>query len=162
MPLFDLPLAELETYVPALDEPADLDAFWARTLAESREAGGDLARSVRLERVEAREWITRAAPEEQTSAQLAPRVAAARERQQQRQGCLNARLRAANTLAECRLEKVALRALEAACERYQLSARSGHRLARVARSIADLEGEETVSDRAVAEAAQLRLILDRD
>ncbi|GLY57912.1 MAG: acetylxylan esterase [Cellulosimicrobium funkei] len=52
MPLFDLPLPELETYAPALDEPADLDAFWARTLAESREAGGDLARSVRLERVE--------------------------------------------------------------------------------------------------------------
>lgn len=41
MPLFDLPLAELETYAPVLDEPADLDAFWARTLAESREAGGD-------------------------------------------------------------------------------------------------------------------------
>ena len=41
MPLFDLPLPELETYAPALDEPADLDAFWARTLAESREAGGD-------------------------------------------------------------------------------------------------------------------------
>ena len=52
MPLFDLPLAELETYAPALDEPADLDAFWARTLAESREAGGDPAGTVRLERVE--------------------------------------------------------------------------------------------------------------
>ncbi|MFJ1510248.1 acetylxylan esterase [Cellulosimicrobium funkei] len=52
MPLFDLPIAELETYAPVLDEPADLDAFWAKTLAESREAGGDLAASVRLERAE--------------------------------------------------------------------------------------------------------------
>lgn len=36
MPLFDLPLAELETYRPELDEPTDLDAFWAATLAETR------------------------------------------------------------------------------------------------------------------------------
>ncbi|HZL02586.1 MAG TPA: acetylxylan esterase, partial [Cellulomonas sp.] len=36
MALFDLPLAELETYCPALDEPADLDAFWGATLAQAR------------------------------------------------------------------------------------------------------------------------------
>lgn len=36
MALFDLPLAELTTYRPELDEPADLDAFWAATLAEAR------------------------------------------------------------------------------------------------------------------------------
>lgn len=52
MPLFDLPLAELETYSPTLQEPDDLDAFWATTLTVSREAGGDLAETVRLERVE--------------------------------------------------------------------------------------------------------------
>ncbi|OLT54149.1 acetylxylan esterase [Cellulosimicrobium sp. CUA-896] len=53
MPLFDLPLAELETYSPVIEEPDDLDAFWASTLAESREAGGDPAATVRLERVDA-------------------------------------------------------------------------------------------------------------
>ncbi|KON74144.1 hypothetical protein M768_08545 [Cellulosimicrobium cellulans F16] len=53
MPLFDLPLDELEAYAPALDEPADLDAFWARTLDGSRAAGGNLAETVRLERVDA-------------------------------------------------------------------------------------------------------------
>ncbi len=36
MPLFDLPLAELRAYSPDLAVPADLDAFWARTLAEAR------------------------------------------------------------------------------------------------------------------------------
>jgi cephalosporin-C deacetylase len=36
MPLYDLPLDELESYRPELDEPADLDAFWASTLAETR------------------------------------------------------------------------------------------------------------------------------
>ncbi|TQL01397.1 acetylxylan esterase [Cellulomonas sp. SLBN-39] len=36
MALFDLPLPELERYLPALDEPDDLDAFWASTLAQAR------------------------------------------------------------------------------------------------------------------------------
>src|SRR6478735_694746 len=36
MALFDLPLPELEHYLPELDEPADLDAFWASTLDEAR------------------------------------------------------------------------------------------------------------------------------
>ncbi|WP_069386664.1 acetylxylan esterase [Cellulosimicrobium cellulans] len=53
MPLYDLPLAELETYSPAVEEPDDLDAFWASTLAGAREAGGDLAQAVRVERVDA-------------------------------------------------------------------------------------------------------------
>ena len=36
MPQFDLPLAELRTYSPDLAVPADLDAFWVRTLAETQ------------------------------------------------------------------------------------------------------------------------------
>lgn len=36
MAIFDLPLRELERYLPELDEPADFDDFWARTLAEAR------------------------------------------------------------------------------------------------------------------------------
>ncbi|CAM5790437.1 acetylxylan esterase [Cellulomonas persica] len=36
MALYDLPLPELERYLPDLDEPADLDDFWSRTLAEAR------------------------------------------------------------------------------------------------------------------------------
>ena len=44
MALFDLSLPELEAYTPALDEPDDLDAFWARTLDEAR--GHDLVLSV--------------------------------------------------------------------------------------------------------------------
>lgn len=33
---YDLPLAELQTYLPAVTEPADLDAFWAETLERAR------------------------------------------------------------------------------------------------------------------------------
>ena len=36
MSFLDLPLAELREYRPTVAEPADFDAFWAKTLAESR------------------------------------------------------------------------------------------------------------------------------
>lgn len=36
MAQFDLPIDQLRSYRPALAEPADLDAFWAATLAEAR------------------------------------------------------------------------------------------------------------------------------
>ena len=36
MPHTDLPLAELRAFRPEIAEPAGFDAFWARTLAESR------------------------------------------------------------------------------------------------------------------------------
>jgi cephalosporin-C deacetylase len=35
MALFDLPLEQLERYAPAVDEPADFDAFWRSTLDEA-------------------------------------------------------------------------------------------------------------------------------
>lgn len=36
MSFFDLPLSELQTYLPARTEPADFESFWANTLAEAR------------------------------------------------------------------------------------------------------------------------------
>ncbi|MDX6516660.1 MAG: cephalosporin-C deacetylase [Gaiellaceae bacterium] len=48
VPTFDLPLDQLQAYAPELAEPADLDAFWADTLAETRAHDLD----VRLEPVE--------------------------------------------------------------------------------------------------------------
>lgn len=35
MPLFDLPIDQLERYAPTVPEPADFDAFWAATLAQA-------------------------------------------------------------------------------------------------------------------------------
>lgn len=37
MAIFDLPLEELKTYLPARNEPADFDTFWQSTLAEARQ-----------------------------------------------------------------------------------------------------------------------------
>ncbi len=34
--LFDLPLEELQKYLPARNEPSDFDAFWSRTLLDAR------------------------------------------------------------------------------------------------------------------------------
>lgn len=41
MPLTDLTHAELLTFRPEVQEPADFDAFWERTIASAREAGGE-------------------------------------------------------------------------------------------------------------------------
>lgn len=49
MAQFDLPLEQLESFAPELDEPADFDEFWTTTLAEAR--GFDAAPV--LERVDA-------------------------------------------------------------------------------------------------------------
>jgi len=38
--LLDLPVEELRTYRAAIEEPADLDEFWRRTVAEARTHGG--------------------------------------------------------------------------------------------------------------------------
>ncbi len=35
--LFDLPLDQLQSYLPARDEPSDFDAFWQQTLSEVRQ-----------------------------------------------------------------------------------------------------------------------------
>ena len=37
MPLFDLPLEQLRNYTSGVTAPADLDAFWDRTISEARE-----------------------------------------------------------------------------------------------------------------------------
>jgi len=49
MPLFDLPLEQLQTYQPERDEPPDFDAFWAETLRQARRH----ALKARFERVNA-------------------------------------------------------------------------------------------------------------
>ena len=36
MPYFDMSLDELASYDPRLEAPSDLDAFWERTLSETR------------------------------------------------------------------------------------------------------------------------------
>ncbi|QJA06040.1 YifB family Mg chelatase-like AAA ATPase [Thermosulfurimonas marina] len=91
------------------------------------------------------------------------RVEAARRRQEERYGrtgYLNAHLGPREIQKWCQAEESARKLLERACERLGLSARAYHRVLKLARTIADLEGEEKISAAHVSEALQYRS-LDR-
>jgi len=85
---------------------------------------------------------------------------AARARQLQRAGQANAHLEQKETLRDCSLSASDSDLLEQAMERLQLSARSMHRILRVARTIADLAGEVTIQRAHLTEAIGYRQ-LDR-
>lgn len=90
------------------------------------------------------------------SAEARELVMAARERQQQRQGCCNSQLDLDNLHRHCRTSDTDRRWLEQACERLQLSLRASHRILKVARTLADLEGTSDISRQHLAEALQYR------
>ncbi len=58
----------------------------------------------------------------------------------------------------CALDAAGTRLLAAGAERLGLSGRGLHRVLRVARTIADLEGSETIAAGHLAEALQLRRV----
>jgi magnesium chelatase family protein len=95
-----------------------------------------------------------------TSAQVSTRVATARAVQWQRQGKCNARLSAAEVEVHCAPEPAARNLLLQAMQKFSLSARAYHRILKVARSIADLEGIAQIRTPHVGEAIALRR-LDR-
>jgi len=99
------------------------------------------------------------APRAET-AHLRGLVAAARARQLERAGKLNARLSDAELWRSVRAEAAALKLLRLTVSRWQLSMRSSVRAMKVARTIADLGGRDIVTAADVGEAFQLR-VLDR-
>lgn len=95
-----------------------------------------------------------------SSPTVAGRVKEARSRQMARQEKTNGKLGIKETERWCCLVPEAGRFLEHALERFGLSARAYHRLMRVARTIADLEGSSDIRAGHMAEAVQYRA-LDR-
>jgi magnesium chelatase family protein len=102
-------------------------------------------------------------PARETSADVANRVLAARTVQARRYATLgnsavttNARCPAALMDEFCRLDGAALRILEKASETSGLSARGYHRVLRLARTIADLDGYKGIAPVHAAEALSLR------
>jgi magnesium chelatase family protein len=96
-----------------------------------------------------------AAPGE-SSATVRARVVHARDLQLARCGVANARLSQAQTDNHCRLSPRDSGLLERAVDSLQLSARSLHRILRVARTIADLAGSEDIQTPHLTEAIGYR------
>ncbi len=91
-----------------------------------------------------------------SSAEVQQRVTAARERQLERQGKPNSLLSADEIEAFCKLAPDDQALLDQACRRLGLSARGYHRVLRVARTVADLDGHKQIPRAAVLEAVGYR------
>jgi len=96
------------------------------------------------------------------SAPVRSRVIAARDVQRERYAdtgiCTNADLTSSLLARHCRLDRAAARTLHGAVTRLSLSARAYDRVRKVARTIAELEGTESIGADHLAEALQFRLL----
>jgi magnesium chelatase family protein len=103
-----------------------------------------------------KESLRATSPPGEPSAVVAQRVQVARGVQLERAGACNAKL-AGEALEEyCGLDGQCLAMLEAAVDRFRLSARAYQRVRRVARTIADLAGMTAIAPPHIAEALSLR------
>ena len=96
----------------------------------------------------------------ESSTTIRARVQAARERQLQRFAgtrlTCNAEMGPSEVRAFCAVEPAAGKLLKAAMQQLHLSARAYHRVLKLARTIADLAGSESIAANHVAEAIQYR------
>jgi magnesium chelatase family protein len=95
-------------------------------------------------------------PVPECSAAVRRRVVAARERQLARAGLPNAHLGGALVREHCKLDALTRRFLEEAAQRVGLSPRACQRILKVARTVADLEGQPGIGGDHVAEAIAYR------
>lgn len=97
-----------------------------------------------------------ALPEGEPSLDMAERVAKAWERAMARQGKCNDELQPGEVERVCRPDGSVKRLLHAASVRLNWSARAYHRVLKVSRTVADLDGEDGLRSQHVAEAIQYR------
>lgn len=104
------------------------------------------------------EQLAETTPAQYGSDFMRRQVKLARDRQIARQGFANANLTAADVNTYCRLAEDDVQMLNQAAKALNLSMRSYHRIQKLARSIADLEGSENIVSHHLAEAIQLRRV----
>jgi len=102
----------------------------------------------------ASDWLS--LPPGESSPCVAKRVTRCRERQQHRQGCVNAALTVGQLDTFCALDTAARDLLQRAMARLGWSGRAAHRVLRIARTIADLADQSSLGAPHVAEAIQYR------
>ena len=97
----------------------------------------------------------------ETSAEIASRVKAARERQIERFSSLpiktNGEMNVKEIRKYCTLDNDSQSLMSKAVESFKLSARAYSRILKVARTIADIEGEENINTHHISETLQYRL-----
>jgi magnesium chelatase family protein len=131
--------------------PQQIDRYGARLSGPLRDR---MDLSLAIPALPARELT--AASGGEASASIRARVVAARARQLERDGILNARLQGRDLRARVPLDADARRMLDAALTRLALTARGHDRVLRVARTIADLDQADTIAAGHLAEALQFR------
>jgi magnesium chelatase family protein len=105
-------------------------------------------------------WAEHGEESEEASVMVRQRVSEVRSRQLARGGRLNCELRGRQLRDLCRIGESAQLLLEQAMERLGLSARAYHRLLRIGRTIADMDGVAAIGDAHLSEAISYRR-LDR-
>lgn len=111
---------------------------------------------IELPRLQKNELLQQKVQQQETSQQVRERVTQARRIQLQRQGCLNAQLNNRQVETICELDQDCQKLIGQAMDKLKLSARSYHRLLKLARSIADLSGSEHINPAMISEAISYR------
>ncbi|MEX1664355.1 YifB family Mg chelatase-like AAA ATPase [Zhongshania arctica] len=116
-----------------------------------------------LDRIDLRITVPRLPPgvlqdasKAETSAVVRERVCAARNRQHERSPNINARLSAEEVARFCELDEASKKFMLRAEQKLGLSARAHHRLIKIARTIADLAGDKSISLAHLQEAIMYR------
>jgi len=111
---------------------------------------------IELGRLDYRHLVMQEADCGETSTLVRERVQRARQLQLVRQGYVNSRLNSRDLARFCSLQAGSKQMLELAIEKLRLTARSYHKLLKLARTIADISAEENILDTHVSEAISYR------
>lgn len=111
---------------------------------------------IELPRLKRDELLNNKTSNEESSSQVRQRISAARSRQLKRQNCLNVQLNNRQIEQYCQLDSISENLLSQAIDKLKLSARSYHRLLKLARTIADLADQRDIQPDHIAESIGYR------